>query len=123
MEVTRVEPSIRRMSISRFDQSLQWLDNWLARLLIGLVKTYKLTLSPWIGQQCRFYPTCSSYSVTALRTHGGVRGFWLTIKRLGRCHPFAEGGVDEVPLSSCTTSLKSHQIQKFQRESQQVGEV
>nr|WP_251358548.1 membrane protein insertion efficiency factor YidD [Kangiella sp. TOML190] len=66
-------------------------------LLIKLVRLYQLTLSPFIGNQCRFAPTCSNYSIEALEKHGAVKGSWLTLKRLGRCHPGCEGGCDPVP--------------------------
>ncbi|GDX97921.1 hypothetical protein LBMAG48_03250 [Phycisphaerae bacterium] len=69
----------------------------LAWPLIALVKLYQFTLSPIMGRQCRFYPTCSWYALEALRTHGPLRGTWLTIKRLARCHPFHQGGYDPVP--------------------------
>ena len=65
-------------------------------LLLG-VRLYQWTLSPFLGGQCRYWPTCSHYSVEALQRHGGLRGAWLTIKRLARCHPFAKGGYDPVP--------------------------
>jgi len=66
-------------------------------LFIGLVRLYQLTLSPWLGQHCRFHPTCSAYCIEALRQHGALRGLWLGIKRLAKCHPFHPGGVDFVP--------------------------
>ena len=66
-------------------------------LLIKLVRLYQLTLSPFIGNQCRFAPTCSHYSIEALEKHGALKGSWLTIKRLARCHPGCEGGCDPVP--------------------------
>jgi putative membrane protein insertion efficiency factor len=62
-----------------------------------LIRGYQLTLSPLIGPVCRFYPTCSHYSMEAIETHGAWRGVWLTVKRIGRCHPFNEGGFDPVP--------------------------
>ncbi|WP_376707931.1 membrane protein insertion efficiency factor YidD [Kangiella sp. TOML190] len=65
--------------------------------MIKLVRLYQLTLSPFIGNQCRFAPTCSNYSIEALEKHGAVKGSWLTLKRLGRCHPGCEGGCDPVP--------------------------
>lgn len=65
--------------------------------LIGLVKLYQLLLSPLLGPVCRYYPSCSHYAVEALHVHGAVKGSWLTARRLGRCHPWAEGGVDPVP--------------------------
>jgi putative membrane protein insertion efficiency factor len=62
-----------------------------------LIRAYQLSLSPLIGPVCRFYPTCSHYSMEAIETHGAWRGVWLTVKRIGRCHPFNEGGFDPVP--------------------------
>jgi putative membrane protein insertion efficiency factor len=66
-------------------------------LLIGLVKGYRLLLSPWLGSACRFTPTCSAYSLAALERHGAAAGSYLTLARLARCHPWCAGGVDEVP--------------------------
>ncbi len=67
-------------------------------LLVGLVRGWQLVVSPWYGQTCRFYPSCSSYGIEALRTHGAVRGLGLTLWRLLRCNPWNPGGVDPVPL-------------------------
>jgi putative membrane protein insertion efficiency factor len=69
----------------------------IARLLIALVKGYRLTLSPWIGNACRFTPTCSAYSIEALDKHGAAAGSYLTVARIARCHPWCEGGHDPVP--------------------------
>jgi putative membrane protein insertion efficiency factor len=69
----------------------------LARLLTLLVRAYQLVLSPLLGPRCRFYPSCSSYAVQAISTHGAVRGSWLAARRLLRCHPWNPGGVDHVP--------------------------
>ena len=69
----------------------------MQRLLIGLVKAYRLLLSPWLGSACRFEPTCSVYALQALERHGAARGAWLTVCRLGRCHPWCAGGLDPVP--------------------------
>ncbi len=66
-------------------------------VLMLLVKLYQLVISPMIGPRCRFYPTCSEYAIEALKTHGAIKGGWLTIKRLGRCHPMGTGGYDPVP--------------------------
>ncbi len=66
-------------------------------LLIGLVKGYRLLLSPWLGSACRFTPTCSQYALTALERHGAAAGSWLTVARVARCHPWCAGGIDEVP--------------------------
>lgn len=60
-------------------------------------RAYKLTLSPWIGRQCRFLPTCSDYSAEALITHGPVRGGYLAMRRVCRCHPWGGSGYDPVP--------------------------
>ncbi len=66
--------------------------------LIGLVKAYRLFLSPWLGSICRFEPTCSVYSLRALQDHGAAVGTYLTLARLARCHPWCAGGHDPVPL-------------------------
>jgi len=66
-------------------------------LLIGLVKGYRLLLSPWLGSSCRFEPTCSAYSLQALQNHGAAAGSYLTLARLARCHPWCAGGSDPVP--------------------------
>jgi uncharacterized protein len=75
--------------VTRFERLLAWP-------LIALVKVYQFTLSPILGRQCRFHPTCSWYALDALRRHGGLRGGWLTLKRLATCHPFSKGGYDPV---------------------------
>ncbi len=69
----------------------------VAWLLVKAVRLYQLTLSPFIGGQCRFYPSCSAYAMTAIDRHGPLRGAWLAVKRIGRCQPLHPGGVDEVP--------------------------
>lgn len=66
-------------------------------VLITLIKVYQFLLSPWIGQHCRFYPTCSNYGLIALERFGVIYGGYLTVKRIIRCHPFCAGGVDHVP--------------------------
>lgn len=69
----------------------------LAKPLIGLVRLYSLLFSPWLGSNCRYQPTCSSYAIEALQVHGVVRGSWLAAKRIGRCHPWGGSGYDPVP--------------------------
>lgn len=69
----------------------------LAFILRLPVKAYRLLLSPWVGNSCRFQPTCSAYALEALETHGGIKGSWLTIKRIGKCHPLGKDGYDPVP--------------------------
>ena len=66
-------------------------------LLIGVVKGYRLILSPWLGSACRFEPTCSAYSLQALEQHGAAVGSYPTLRRLVRCHPWCDGGHDPVP--------------------------
>ena len=66
-------------------------------LLIGLVRGYRLLLSPWLGSACRFEPTCSQYSLQALQQHGAAAGSYLTLRRLVRCLPWCDGGHDPVP--------------------------
>ena len=67
------------------------------KFALGFIRLYQLLLSPWIGRQCRFYPTCSHYAAQAIESHGVLRGCFLAVKRLGKCHPFHPGGVDLVP--------------------------
>jgi uncharacterized protein len=76
---------------------LEFLRALARRLLIALVKGYRLFLSPWLGSSCRFEPTCSAYSLQALEQHGAGMGSYLTLRRLVRCHPFCAGGHDPVP--------------------------
>ena len=66
-------------------------------ILINLIKFYKYFISPLLGDNCRFYPSCSSYAIEALQIHGVFLGSYLALKRLLRCHPFNPGGIDLVP--------------------------
>lgn len=66
-------------------------------VLIVLVRGYQVALSPLLPSTCRFMPSCSAYAVEALERHGALRGSWLTVRRLARCHPFCVGGYDPVP--------------------------
>lgn len=69
----------------------------MTRLLLALIKIYQYMISPMIGPSCRFTPTCSEYAVQALKKYGALKGFWLSIKRVGRCHPWNDGGYDPLP--------------------------
>ena len=69
----------------------------LAFVLSLPIRAYRLLLSPWVGHGCRFQPTCSAYALDALHRHGGIRGGWLTLRRIGRCHPWGGSGIDNVP--------------------------
>jgi uncharacterized protein len=74
-----------------------WRAGAPARLvLLGAISLYRLTLSGWLGGQCRFIPTCSRYAEEAIRTHGAVKGSLLTVRRVLRCNPFSRGGLDPV---------------------------
>jgi len=75
---------------SAFSRAMSWP-------LIGLVKFYRLAISPWLGMNCRFQPTCSEYAIEALQKHGVFKGSWLAAKRIGRCHPWGGSGYDPVP--------------------------
>ena len=74
----------------------------LGRILIALVRFYQLAISPWLPPSCRFTPSCSTFALGALETHGALRGMWLTLRRLGRCHPWGGHGYDPVPLPTTT---------------------
>lgn len=72
----------------------------IAKLLLGLIAIYRYAISPMLGRNCRFHPTCSEYAAEAIRLHGVWRGGWLALKRIGCCHPFHSGGYDPVPKHS-----------------------
>jgi putative membrane protein insertion efficiency factor len=69
----------------------------MKRVLLALIRAYRLALSPWWGNQCRFTPTCSLYASEAIERHGSAGGCWLAMRRIGRCHPWCAGGFDPVP--------------------------
>lgn len=79
------------------------LEAWLlvkqivSRFLILLVRGYQLFISPLTGPSCRFYPSCSSYAIEAIQLYGPLKGGWLALKRISRCHPGSDGGIDPVP--------------------------
>jgi len=73
--------------------------NFPQRIFSAAIRAYRLAFSPWLGHSCRFHPTCSHYAEEAIRRHGAARGGWLAVRRLGKCHPWHEGGVDPVPPS------------------------
>lgn len=67
------------------------------RVLVLLVRGYQVAISPMLPASCRYYPSCSAYAVEALERHGALRGTWLAVRRIARCHPFKPGGYDPVP--------------------------
>lgn len=71
--------------------------SFLGQILSLPIKAYRIVLSPWVGFNCRYDPTCSAYALEALERHGGLKGSWLALRRIGRCHPWGGSGVDDVP--------------------------
>jgi putative membrane protein insertion efficiency factor len=69
----------------------------MKRVLLAFISAYRLLLSPFLGANCRFYPTCSAYAAEAIETHGALRGAWLAVRRILKCHPWHPGGFDPVP--------------------------
>lgn len=69
----------------------------LSQILALPIRAYRAVFSPWVGFNCRYHPTCSAYALEALEKHGGVKGAWLIVRRIGRCHPFGSSGYDPVP--------------------------
>jgi putative membrane protein insertion efficiency factor len=69
----------------------------MRKILVGLIRVYQVLFSPWVGQHCRFHPTCSHYAQEAITEHGAWRGLYLATRRLLRCHPWHPGGYDPVP--------------------------
>ncbi|MBU0592706.1 MAG: membrane protein insertion efficiency factor YidD [Pseudomonadota bacterium] len=69
----------------------------MTRILLFLVKAYQYTISPMLAPSCRYTPTCSEYAVQALKKYGASKGFWLSVKRVARCHPWHDGGYDPLP--------------------------
>ncbi|MGM0542345.1 MAG: membrane protein insertion efficiency factor YidD [Pseudomonadota bacterium] len=82
---------------SRCQALIRW-PSWLAsHVLVWLVRVYQYTLSPLLGPRCRFWPSCSAYAVEAIQVHGPLKGIWMAIKRILKCHPGSAGGMDPVP--------------------------
>ncbi|MFC0231423.1 membrane protein insertion efficiency factor YidD [Bhargavaea ullalensis] len=69
----------------------------MKHLFILIIKFYRKAISPLTPPSCRFYPTCSAYGLEAFEKHGAVKGLWLTVRRISKCHPFHDGGYDPVP--------------------------
>ncbi len=84
----------------------------LKRLLIALVKGYRFFLSPCLGSACRFEPTCSRYALDALQLHGAASGTYLSVRRVLRCHPWCDGGLDPVPRAALFSTLLTPSSEK-----------
>lgn len=72
----------------------------LSYVALGVLWLYRNAISPWFAPRCRYYPSCSTYAVEAVKEWGGLRGSWLAIKRVFRCNPWSLGGIDDVPRRS-----------------------
>jgi uncharacterized protein len=96
--------------VTGLDTLLSALRTWLILALKAPVYVYRYLISPFLGPRCRFQPTCSAYALEALERHGPVRGVWLTLRRLSRCHPInwlgASSGYDPVPGVKPTSSCQ-----------------
>ena len=86
------------------------LSSLVSNVLTGLIRTYQIALSPFLGSNCRYHPTCSAYAISALESHGPFFGSILAVKRICRCHPWADGGYDPVPEKH--NALKDNERQK-----------
>ena len=82
-------------------------------LLMGLVRGYRFFLSPWLGSACRFEPSCSRYALDALQLHGAAAGSYLVTRRLLRCHPWCDGGLDPVPRTVLFSRLVTPSSEKI----------
>ncbi|WP_409522625.1 membrane protein insertion efficiency factor YidD [Nitrincola sp. MINF-07-Sa-05] len=80
---------------------MRWIRGIISRFFILLVKFYQYFISPLIPPSCRFYPSCSSYMIEAIQVHGPFKGLWLGLRRVSRCHPWNDGGIDPVPPRCC----------------------
>ncbi len=79
----------------------------MRRILVILIRAYQWLLSPFLGQNCRYHPSCSHYAVEAVERHGPIRGTWMALRRVGRCHPWHEGGYDPVPPAESSTTTEA----------------
>tara|TARA_R110001606_G_scaffold201513_1_gene349508 strand:+ start:1891 stop:2232 length:342 start_codon:yes stop_codon:yes gene_type:complete len=85
-------------SMTRLISALRSGSRWvLMKVMIGCVRVYQYTLSPLLGPRCRFWPSCSSYTIEAIQVHGPIKGGWMAVKRIVKCHPGNPGGMDPVP--------------------------
>lgn len=81
----------------------------MRKILIALIKVYQYAISPYLGSHCRYTPTCSHYATEAIQQHGILKGGWLALRRIGRCHPLCAGGHDPVPTSlSPSSNTQTH---------------
>jgi putative membrane protein insertion efficiency factor len=95
--MTEIRPGGTAPDLGRLRRAVRRGGRWVALVLVLPIRGYQLAISPLLGPRCRFYPSCSAYAVESLLTHGPLRGSWLTVRRLLRCHPWNPGGLDPVP--------------------------
>ncbi|NCD33167.1 MAG: membrane protein insertion efficiency factor YidD [Spartobacteria bacterium] len=88
----------------------------MARLCILIIRLYQAVLSPLFGDCCRFYPSCSAYAIEAFRIHGFFYGLWLTVRRVGKCHPFHPGGIDPVPSKKSKPAINNDFAVSFHKD-------
>lgn len=91
----------------RMKKPVSFLVSLPQKTLMSIVKAYRLLLSPSLGSACRFEPSCSAYSLEALDRHGAATGSYLTLRRLARCHPWCDGGLDPVPQKTAPKADKT----------------
>ncbi|WP_201456636.1 membrane protein insertion efficiency factor YidD [Chlamydia sp. 17-3921] len=92
-----------------FSIFFKYLQRLFIHLATFLIRVYQWTISPLLGNPCRFFPTCSHYSLQALKTHGLFRGLWLSLRRIGKCAPWHPGGIDLVPKTTLKEALEPYQ--------------
>lgn len=102
----------QQKSQKRLTRFFEATHQGLIKVVLIFIKGYRLILSPWIGNQCRFYPTCSHYAEDAYQQHGFIKGSYLTLRRIIRCNPWHKGGYDPVPEKhQCSTTQSSDKKQ------------
>lgn len=94
---TDTNDAYREVTLEAYSQRARVKQALLDRLMIGAIRFYQLAISPALPPSCRFYPTCSEYMLQAIAKHGALKGLWLGVRRIARCHPFHPGGYDPVP--------------------------
>lgn len=87
----------REVTLEAYSPRARMKQALLDRLMIGVIRFYQLVISPGLPPSCRFYPSCSEYTLQAIAKYGALKGLWLGVKRIARCHPFHPGGYDPVP--------------------------
>lgn len=87
---------------------MKWISTIFKTLIVWMVKFYQLAISPYLGRSCRYEPTCSNYMIQAVDEWGPLRGFWMGLKRIGRCHPWGGHGHDPVPKKNTEPLNNEH---------------